>query len=91
LAHGGAVGLLFAIWGAQALVAGYGSTIDVTPDLRVLAFAAAMALGAGLLFGLVLAPRAVKSDVAPLLKGTEPVLRVMPGRLKGRFQPHSEL
>ncbi len=75
---GGALGLLFACWGAKVfagLVTGYVSQIDVSPDLRVLAFTAAVSVCAGLLFGLIPALHAARSDVAPVLKGTGAVQR----------------
>jgi predicted permease len=46
--------------------------LDLTPDLRVLAFTAAVAAGTGLLFGLVPALRAARLDLTPALKeGTQ--------------------
>ena len=60
---GAACGTLFSIWGARLLV-GLLSTkpnqldIDLSPDLHVLAFTAAIAVLTGLLFGLIPALRA---------------------------------
>jgi len=42
--------------------------IDVTPDLRVLGVSAAVAIGAGILFGLVPAFRSSRFDLSPALK-----------------------
>jgi predicted permease len=71
-AAGGALGLLFAHWGAPALLeqitGGYRqATLDVAPDATVLAFAAAVSLATGILFGLAPALRAARTDLAPQL------------------------
>ena len=64
----GACGVGLAYWATQALVA-YASAgrspivLDVTPDLRVLAFTAAVSTLAGLLFGSVPAIRASRLDM----------------------------
>ncbi len=81
---GGALGLMFACWGAKVFagfVAGYVARIDVSPDLRVFAFTALVSLGAGLLFGLVPALYAAARDVAPVLKGAGTAPR------SGRWHP----
>jgi predicted permease len=61
---GGAVGLVFAAWGSAALLAlplGERTVmLDVAPSLRMLAFTGAVALVAGLLFGLAPAWRATR-------------------------------
>ena len=74
---GGALGLLFAKWGADVLVkyAATGPmrslnatlTLDVHPDARVLLFTAALALITGILFGLAPALRASKVSISPVL------------------------
>jgi predicted permease len=73
---GGALGLLFATWGVHALVRAYFTesriVIDVSPDLRVLAFTGAVSLLAGLLFGLVPALRGTRRDCASAFRGSEP-------------------
>jgi len=71
---GGALGLLFAFWGTQLLLRVFGVTaestgLQITPDLRVLAFTASVCLITGILFGLVPAIRSLKVDVNSALKG----------------------
>ncbi len=64
---GAAVGVALAYWAAPALVA-YASTgqgalvLDLSPDLRVLAFTAAVSIAAGLLFASAPAVRASRAD-----------------------------
>jgi putative ABC transport system permease protein len=69
---GALVGLLIAYWGVRGLLAGFSSTTSLTEGVRidgtVLAFAAAMAVLTGLLFGLAPAWQASKSDVQQTLK-----------------------
>jgi predicted permease len=66
---GGVLGVLVAFWATKALVA-YASTgrgaivLDLTPDLRVLAFTAGLTVLAGLIFGSVPAFRAARSELA---------------------------
>jgi predicted permease len=72
-ACGGILGLLLAYWGAPtllSLIAGNRQTtqLDVGPDGVVLAFAAAVSLATGVLFGLAPAIRAAREDLAPQLK-----------------------
>jgi predicted permease len=69
---GGLLGLLLAYRTAPALLAlivgtQHATPLDVSPDLAVLAFAAAVSLGTGILFGLAPAFRAVRRDLAPQL------------------------
>jgi macrolide transport system ATP-binding/permease protein len=71
---GGTLGLLFAFWGTQLLLRVFGVTVEntglqITPDLRVLAFTATVCLLTGILFGLVPAFRSLKVDVNSALKG----------------------
>src|SRR4051812_25811347 len=71
---GGTVGLLFAFWGTQLLLRVFGVTVEntglqITPDLRVLAFTASVCLLTGILFGLVPAFRSLRVDVNSALKG----------------------
>ena len=61
---GAALGVLFAKWGTQLLVRFLDVFLDLTPDIRVLAFTAGVAILTGLLFGIAPAWRA--SDVQPL-------------------------
>ncbi len=70
---GGALGVLFAYWGSGLLLrqvtAGPNPIqLDITPDARVLAFTAAVAVLTGLLFGLAPAFRATRADVGSTLK-----------------------
>src|SRR5215813_1747677 len=70
---GGALGLLFALWGSDFLLALVGSGrnpvfLKLTLDLRVLGFTAVASLLAGVLFGLAPAWRATRVDLNPGLK-----------------------
>ena len=70
---GGALGLVFAYWSGGALLA-LASTgtspipLDISPNPRILAFTAAVSMGAGILFGLAPALRATHVDLSPALK-----------------------
>ncbi len=69
----GAAGTLLAFWATRALVvyasSGHGAVVlDLSPDLRVLAFATATCALAGLIFGSVPAFRASRARVPPHLK-----------------------
>jgi predicted permease len=71
---GGAVALPLAWWAAEAMVRAYIDpkvhlSIDVAPDLGVLAFTAAVSVCASLIFGLLPALRATRADLWPALKG----------------------
>ena len=64
---GAAAGVVLAFWAAPALVqfasAGQGSVVlDLSPDLRVLAFTAVVSISAGLLFASAPAMRASRAD-----------------------------
>ncbi len=70
---GGLVGLIFAYWGSALLVSMmqrgfYRIILDLRPDLRVLAFTAAVCFLTGVLFGLAPAFRATRVDLTPALK-----------------------
>jgi predicted permease len=70
---GGALGVVAAIWGTAAIMRLFDASetpllLDVAPDGRVLAFAAAISLFTGIAFGLVPALRATRLDLAPALK-----------------------
>jgi predicted lysophospholipase L1 biosynthesis ABC-type transport system permease subunit len=74
-ALGGVVGVAAAIWAGQALMAvGMPSQIpvplslDLHPDLRVLAFTLAITLITGVVFGLAPALRASRADIVGALK-----------------------
>ena len=66
---GGALALLFALWGSGALVrmvsgGGGGLTLDVGLDRQVLVFTIAISLAAAALFGTIPAVRAVRHGAA---------------------------
>ena len=69
---GGALGLLLAVWGVPALLAinpaGLPSAEGTRPDLLVLAFTLAVAVLAGVLFGLMPALQMSRADVHESLK-----------------------
>ncbi len=70
---GGALAMLLTLWMSDALAAFQPPLpvdlgLDLRPDGRVLVFTVALALGAGLLFGLVPALRASRPDLVPALK-----------------------
>ena len=71
---GGALGVLFAIWGIDAITAlfssGYYETFPfvIAPDWRVLAFTIAITFATGILFGLAPALRNSRIDLTPSLK-----------------------
>lgn len=69
-AMGGAIGLLLAGWGVDALVAlvSRSSPLDVRPDPLVLGFTAGVSLISGVVFGLAPALRASRSDLSTALK-----------------------
>ncbi len=71
-AGGGALGLLLAYWGTDALVKAVPGSLPraevVTLDWRVLAFTFGVSLLTGVLFGLAPAWRAAKTDVQTALK-----------------------
>jgi predicted permease len=67
LAGGG--GLLFAAWGTEAMIAfALPLELDVSVDWRVFGVSAALALAAGVLFGLAPALHATRDDVALVLR-----------------------
>jgi|SRR5690242_5164881 len=72
---GGLLGLVFAYWGCNALVAmmRHGNSavlLDVHPDGNVLAFTAVACVLTGILFGLAPALRATRVELTPALKQT---------------------
>jgi len=69
-AFGGLVGVLLAQWGVKILVAlvAKQSPLDVQPDVPVLIFTAAISMFAGIVFGLVPALRASKTDLTTAIK-----------------------
>ncbi|HEV2828798.1 MAG TPA: ABC transporter permease, partial [Pyrinomonadaceae bacterium] len=69
----GAVGVLFALWIKDGLLAvsdwdGIGSTLNPRLDLRVLGFTFGLSLVTGIVFGLMPALRATRLDLTPALK-----------------------
>ena len=73
---GGAVGLLIAAWAKDLLWQLQpdnfgGFALDISLDGRVLLFTTALAVGTGLLFGILPAARAGRTDIVPALK-TQP-------------------
>jgi predicted permease len=74
---GGALGILFAYWGAHAIVS-FVSSNQTRPlgfamgvDLRVLGFTAVVSLFTGILFGVAPAFRSARVDLTPTLKEGE--------------------
>ncbi len=85
---GGLCGVLLARWATQLLVVFMSSgrtpiALDLTPNLRILAFTAAVSIVTGLLFGLAPAWRATRIDLAPALRNVRgSVTRSLrPGRI----------
>jgi predicted permease len=73
-AMGGALGVLFAVWGATALgaMADMGdflpSHVDYHPSVRVLLFTIAISIATGILFGIAPALRASRLDLTTAMK-----------------------
>jgi predicted permease len=72
---GGALGVLLSGWMARALVAGVSTgdrtvPLNISPDVRVLAFTLAVCAFTAILFGLAPAVRALRVDVMTALKGS---------------------
>ncbi len=67
---GGVCGVLLAQWGVTVLVrmVAEGSPLDTRPDIGILAFTAGVSILAGLLFGLIPAIQASKSDISSAIK-----------------------
>jgi len=70
---GALLGFVLAQWGTQAIMAFFESLeqpifLDVSPNLRVLAFTTAIALIAALLFGLTPALKSTRLELSPALK-----------------------
>lgn len=88
---GGCVGLLFAAWAGRALAATELSlpvpvTLEITLDLRLLAFAIGLSALTGIVFGLAPALRASRPDLVPSLKdGDEAVISGVPRGHGGRW------
>jgi predicted permease len=69
------LGVGLAYWASGLLARFNGLVIDVRPDARVLAFTAAITFATGVLFGLVPALRAAKTDVQADLQRRERITR----------------
>lgn len=87
-AAGGALGLLFALWGADLIASlqppiAVPLALDFSPDARVVAFAAGLALVTGLLMGIAPALQASRPDLVTSLRdgGTD----TGRSRLRGAF------
>ncbi len=89
-ALGGAIGLVFAVWGSRTLLMLFGGgpspvPLDIKLDGRVLAFTAGVTLLTVMLFGLVPAVRATRVELASTLRssarGLTGGLLGAPGRL----------
>lgn len=89
---GGALGLLFAAWGTQALLAlmssGAGGeqpmVLDVKPDAYVLLFTLGASVLTGILFGLAPAFRAARLDLASAMKEATKISEDRKGHFLGR-------
>ncbi len=86
---GGAAGFALSFWGTDLLVALLASgrermVLSVTPDLRVLCFAAAVSLLTGILCGISPALRSTHMDLTPALKRTSGALQAGLSWEKGR-------
>jgi predicted permease len=87
---GGVCGILLARWATKLLTvymsAGRGAiTLELNPDLRILAFTAGVTVVTGLLFGLAPALRSTRIDLAPALKGLGNSLSVRGGLRPGKI------
>jgi predicted permease len=76
---GGALGLLVAVWGTNVIMGLFTVTespllLDVTPNPRVLGFAAVVSLVTGVAFGLLPALKATEFDLTPALKEGAPAM-----------------
>ncbi len=76
---GGALGMVFASWGSRALLnllphGPVPMSLDLHPDLRILAFTTALSLLTGMLFGLAPALRATRVDLKAGLGKLDPML-----------------
>jgi putative ABC transport system permease protein len=67
---GGLIGVLLAQWGVFVLVGLVAKTspLDTRPDAGVLAFTAGVSIVAGLLFGLIPAMQASRTDLSAAMK-----------------------
>ena len=87
-ALGGVCGILLAHWATRLLVIYISSgrspiTLDLNPNVRILAFTAGISIATGILFGLAPAIRATRIDPWPALKNLGSPL----GRSRSSLQP----
>ena len=79
---GGLVGLLLAHWATTALLTMSGNDeLQASPDLRVLAFTAAVCVFTGIVFGMIPAIRSRGAAVAPSLKSGAQTGEISSGRI----------
>ena len=95
-ALGGVCGVLLARWATQLLVVYMSSgrtpiVLDLNPNLRILAFTAAVSGLTGILFGLAPAWRATRIDLTPALKNTRALTRGRGGLRPGRILAVAQL
>ncbi len=89
---GGALGILFAVWGVDAISKlisngpGTPFLIIMTPDWRVLVFTIVITFATGILFGLVPATRDARVDLTPSLKENASALPDLATRTGRRFR-----
>lgn len=90
---GGLAGALLARWATQLLVVFMSSgrtpiLLELTPNLRILTFTAAVSVATGILFGLAPAWRATRIDLAPALKSVRSAVTrtLLPGRILASAQ-----
>jgi predicted permease len=86
---GGAAGLLAASWAGDALMKmapseAVARSFSITPDLRILGFNFAVAIAAGLLFGMAPALRTTRPNIATTLK--DQVGNIAGGASQARFR-----
>ena len=85
---GGAAGLAIAWWSGKALLqflpdSASTQVLSTTPDLRVMAFAFALSLATGILFGLAPAIQSTRPAIAPTLKDQQSNVSAGAKRLRG--------
>jgi macrolide transport system ATP-binding/permease protein len=94
---GGALGILVAIWGVQALTRLISSGLDrpfpfvITPDWRVLAFTCGLTLATGILCGLAPSFRSVRADLTPSLRENASSVSGRASQVGLRFRPGDAL
>jgi len=87
---GGAGGILLARWATRLLTVYMSAgrtaiSLELNPDLRILAFTVGVSILTGLLFGLAPALRSTRIDLAPALKGLGNSLSVRGGVRPGKI------